>query len=158
MRQSPCKPVRPCARLPLKTPLLPLAAYEQPDEFKVYVTDTGLLTHLFGFETQAALVRGALVGPAKGGIYENLVFDMLNKRGIPTWYFKRANNSQEIEFLIERDASVVPVEVKAARGATVSLNAFIEQYAPHVAYKLTGGNAGRDETKETLPHFMAAFL
>ena len=158
MRQSPCKPVRPCARLPLKTPLLPLAAYEQPDEFKVYVTDTGLLTHLFGFETQAALVRGALVGPAKGGIYENLVFDMLNKRGIPTWYFKRANNSQEIEFLIERDASVVPVEVKAARGATVSLNAFIEQYAPHVAYKLTGGNAGRDETKVTLPHFMAAFL
>ena len=47
----------------------------------MYVTDTGLLTHLFGFETQAAFVRDALVGPAKGGIYENLVFDMLNKRG-----------------------------------------------------------------------------
>ena len=50
------------------------------------------------------------------------------------------------------------MEVKAARGATVSLNAFIEQYAPHEAYKLTSGNAGRDETKVTLPHFMAAFL
>ncbi|MCI8936064.1 MAG: hypothetical protein HFI44_04250 [Lachnospiraceae bacterium] len=44
------------------------------------MTDIGLLTALYGYETQTALLKDTLVGPAKGGIYENLVFDMLMKR------------------------------------------------------------------------------
>ena len=147
-----------CAVPNVSLPVLPLAAYEIPEEFKIYVSDTGLLTHMFGFETQAALAKNALKGPAKGGIYENLVFDMLHKRGIPTRYFKRRNNTQEIEFLIERDQAVAPVEVKSSRGATTSLNAFIEQFKPLVAYKLTAANMGQEGCKRTLPHFMAMFL
>ena len=139
-------------------PQLPLAAYEIPEEFKVYVSDIGLLTHLFGSETQAALARNTLSGPAKGGIYENLVFDMLHKRGFEMRYYKRADNTQEIEFLLERDGKVVPVEVKSSRGATKSLNEFIEQYKPPVAYKLIDGNAGSLDSKVTLPQFMAMFL
>lgn len=142
----------------VSVPLLPLAAYEEPSEFKIYVTDTGLLTHLFGRETQVALVRNTLKGPAKGGIYENLVFDLLHKRGIEVRYYKRANNTQEIEFLMERDGAVVPVEVKSSKGATVSLNTFMEQYEPRVAYKLVDGNSGRDGAKVTLPQFMGMFL
>ncbi len=142
----------------VSVPLLPLAAYEEPSEFKIYVTDTGLLTHLFGRETQVALVRNTLKGPAKGGIYENLVFDLLHKRGIEVRYYKRANSAQEIEFLMERDGAVVPVEVKSSRGATVSLNTFMEQYEPRVAYKLVDGNSGRNGAKVTLPQFMGMFL
>ena len=142
----------------VSVPLLPLAAYEEPSEFKIYVTDTGLLTHLFGRETQVALVRNTLKGPAKGGIYENLVFDLLHKRGVEVRYYKRANNAQEIEFLMERDGAVVPVEVKSSKGATVSLNTFMEQYEPRVAYKLVDGNSGRDGAKVTLPQFMGMFL
>ena len=88
--------------------------------------------------------------------YEDMV--MLHKRGIPTRYFKRRNNTQEIEFLIERDQAVAPVEVKSSRGATTSLNAFIEQFKPLVAYKLTAANMGQEGCKRTLPHFMAMFL
>lgn len=139
-------------------PELPLAAYELPEEFKIYVSDIGLLTHLFGSETQASLARNVLRGPAKGGIYENLVFDMLHKRGLPLRYYKRPDNTQEIEFLLERDAGVVPVEVKASRGATVSLNRFIERFEPQAAYKLIDGNIGRADGKVTLPQFMAMFL
>ena len=142
----------------VSVPLLPLAAYEEPSEFKIYVTDTGLLTHLFGRETQVALVRNTLKGPAKGGICENLVFDLLHKRGIAVHYYKRANNTQEIEFLMERDGSVVPVEVKSSNGATVSLNAFLERFEPAVAFKLVDGNSGRSGQKVTLPQFMGMFL
>lgn len=147
-----------CGVTNVSLPLLPLAAYEQPEEFKVYVTDTGLLTHLYGFQTQVALVEGSLKGPARGGIYENLVFDLLHKRGIEVRYFKRRHNSQEVEFLMEREQGVVPVEVKSRKGATVSLNAYIEQFEPSVAYKLVDGNAGREGCKVTLPQFMAMFL
>jgi predicted AAA+ superfamily ATPase len=142
----------------LSTPQFPPVAYEKPNQFKAYVTDIGLLTSLYGYETQVALVKDTLTGPVKGGIYENLVFDMLTKRGIPLHYYKNDSNSQEIEFLYTKDGAVVPVEVKAKRGQTISLNRFIEQYAPPFAYKLGSGNLGVDGVKVTLPLYMAMFL
>ena len=147
-----------CGVSNVSLPELPLAAYEKQDEFKIYVSDTGLLTHMLGFETQAALASNTLKGTAKGGIYENLVFDLLHKRGHALWYFKRPDNTQEIEFLFEQDGGVVPVEAKAKRGSTPSLNGFIEQFEPEVAYKLIDGNVGRDGCKVTMPQFMGMFL
>ena len=142
----------------VSTPLFPLVAYEKPDQFKVYVTDIGLLTSLYGYETQAALVKDTLKGPAKGGIYENLVFDMLIKRDFSLNYFKDDNSTQEIEFLYTREGGVVPIEVKSKNGATLSLNRFMEEYEPAVAYKLVSGNVGVSGTKVTLPLYMAIFL
>ena len=112
----------------VSTPLFPLVAYEKPEQFKVYVTDIGLLTSLYGYETQTALLKDTLTGPAKGGIYENLVFDMLIKRGFSLNYFKNDSNTQEIEFLYQTDGNVIPVEVKSKNGATLSLNNFIKNY------------------------------
>lgn len=142
----------------VSTPQFPLVAYEKPEQFKVYVTDIGLLTSLYGYETQTALLKDTLVGPAKGGIYENLVFDMLMKRGMTLNNFKNDKNTQEIEFLFVQNGAVVPIEVKSKRGATVSLNTFITEYAPPYAYKLVAGNMGVSGTKITMPLYMAIFI
>ena len=75
--------------LNVSTPLLPLIGYEQPNQFKIYATDIGIATAMFGFQTQVALMEDTLVGPAKGGIYENLIFDMLVKRGYKLNYIKK---------------------------------------------------------------------
>lgn len=142
----------------VSTPQFPLVAYEKPEQFKAYVTDIGLLTSLYGYETQIALLKDTLTGPAKGGIYENLVFDMLMKRGMTLNYFKNDKNTQEIEFLLVQDGAVVPIEVKSKRGAKVSLNTFIVEYAPPYAYKLVAGNMGVNGTKITMPLYMAMFI
>ena len=68
---------------------------------------------MYGYEIQVALLRNTLAGPAKGGIYENLVFDMLTKRGFFLNYYKNDKNTQESEFLFSRDSSVIPIEVKS---------------------------------------------
>ncbi len=142
----------------VSNPQLPLASYEKPEQFKIYISDIGMLTSMYGFETQVALVKNTLIGPAKGGIYENLVFDMLTKRDIKLRYYKNDSSTQEIEFLLSTSDGVVPVEVKSKNGATVSLNTFIETYKPPRAYKLTAGNLGVAETKITLPLYMAIFI
>ena len=142
----------------VSTPQFPLVAYEKPDQFKVYVTDIGLLTSLYGSETQTALLKDTLTGPAKGGIYENLVFDMLIKRGLFLNYYKNDKNTQEIEFLYSKDGNVIPVEVKSKNGATLSLNNFIEEYEPPCAYKLISGNLGVSGCKVTVPLYMAMFI
>lgn len=142
----------------VSTPQFPIVAYEKPDQFKVYGTDIGLVTSLYGYETQAALLKDTLKGPAKGGIYENLVFDMLLKRGFILNYFKNEKNTQEIEFIYVIDGSVIPIEVKSKNGSTISLNNYIMEYQPPYAYKLTSGNVGVNDTKITLPLYMAMFI
>ncbi len=142
----------------VSTPLMPLKAYEKDDQYKVYMNDIGLLVAMYGFEMKAPILENSLKGPAKGGIYENLIADIMAKRGYKLNYYKTENGSQEIEFLITTNNGVIPIEVKAGNGASISLNTFITEFAPNVAYKLITGNLGVADSKTTLPLYMAMFI
>ena len=142
----------------VSTPTFPLSAYEQDDRFRIYLSDMGLLTCMHGFEMMDAVVNDKLVGPMKGGYYENLIADMLAKSGKRLRYWKSDRGDQEIEFLLEADAAVVPVEVKAKRGATASLNNMLERGDVKVGYKLGACNVGVTGKKITLPLYLAPSL
>lgn len=139
-------------------PYLPLMANEKGNEFKLYVNDTGLLCAMYGFNTKLAVLNGTLKGNAKGGIFENLIAEMLIKNGYTLHYYKKSDSTLEIEFLIEKNAEVLPVEVKAGNTQTASLNNFIQENKPSIAYKLVDGNVGFTDGKLTLPHYMALFI
>lgn len=138
-------------------PYLPLMANANDEQFKLYINDTGLLCCMYGFETKLAILNNTLKGNARGGIYENIISECLLKRGYTLYYFK-PDHEHEIEFLIEKNGEVVPVEVKAGNNPTVSLNGFIDDYSPSVAYKLIGGRNGKVGVKTTLPHYFVMFL
>ena len=138
-------------------PTLPLKAYEKDNEFKLYIADTGLLLALFGFATKQALLNGTLKGFAKGGIYENFVAETLVKNGYTLHYYKQGDSS-ELEFVIEKDGEVLPIEVKAGNTPTKSLDSFISNFEPSIAFKLIGGNVGVADKKYTIPHFLAMFI
>lgn len=142
----------------VSTPLFPLRAYEETDKFRLYANDTGLLVAMYGFQMMSAVVNNTLKGPMKGGLYENLIACMLLASGKNLNYWTSKNGSREIEFLIEEDASIVPIEVKAGRGSTISLNELLENEDIKKGYKLIAGNAGVDKKKVTLPLYMAMFL
>ena len=139
-------------------PYLPLMANAKNDEFKLYVNDSGLLMARYGMQTKLALLTKKLQGNAKGGIYENVISELLIKRGYSLYYYKTQNSSMEIEFVIEKDGGVVPVEVKAGNTATVSLNNYLASFRPELAYKLIDGNIGSVDGKTTLPHYMVMFI
>lgn len=139
-------------------PFLPLTANSKDNEYKLYMNDTGLLLARYGFQTKLAVMQNTLRGNAKGGIYENLISEMLIKRGYCLNYYKTENSTMEIEFLIEKDSAVIPVEVKAGNASTASLNNFLEKFDPPYAYKLIDGNIGFSNGKITLPHYMAMFI
>ena len=139
-------------------PYLPLVANSKNDEFKLYLNDSGLLLAKYGMQTKLAVLTKRIQGNAKGGIYENVISEMLIKSGYNLNYYKTQNSSMELEFVIEKDGEVVPVEVKAGNSSTASLNNFIEIFHPPVAYKLIDGNIGAADGKVTLPHYMAMFI
>lgn len=147
--------VNPCYNI--HEPYLPLIANAYDDQFKLYINDTGLLCAMYGFEIKKAILENTIKGNAKGGIYENVIAEMLVKKGHKLYYYK-PDDSNELEFLIEKNAGVIPIEVKAGNTATKSLNRFIESYKPFVAYKLIDGNVGVDGVKLALPHYMVMFI
>jgi hypothetical protein len=141
----------------IREPYLPLMANANEDQFKLYVNDTGLLCSMYGFDTKLAVLNDSIRGNARGGIYENIIAECLIKRGYTLYYYK-PDSQHEIEFLIEKNGTIVPIEVKAGNNPTPSLNNYIEQYAPDTVYKLIGGRNGKVGVKETLPHYMVMFL
>ena len=141
----------------IREPYLPLMANAKDDQFKLYINDTGLLCCMYGFETKLAILNDTLKGNARGGIYENIISECLIKRGYTLYYF-RPDSEHEIEFLIEKNGEVIPVEVKAGNNPTPSLNSFIEDYSPSLAYKLIGGRNGKVGVKTTLPHYFVMFI
>ena len=147
--------VNPCYNI--HEPYIPLMANSVDTQFKLYINDTGLLCALYGFETRRAILSNSIRGNAKGGIYENVVAETLIKNGYKLYYYKPDDN-RELEFLIEKDGEVVPIEVKAGNTSTVSLNNFINENKPQVAYKLISGNVGKTDVKVTLPHYMVMFI
>ena len=140
------------------TPQFPLRAHEDESKFRVYASDPGLLCAMYGFEMMQAVIDDNLTGPMKGGLYENAVADMLAKAGSDLHYWMNDKGNIEIEFLLDRDASIVPIEVKSKRGSTVSLDAILDRDDVAIGYKLSSGNIGIVGKKISLPLYMAAYI
>lgn len=142
----------------VNTPEFPLNAYEKEDQYKMYISDIGLLVAMYGFEMKKAIIDDDLTGNAKGGIYENLIADILTKRGYKLNYYRTENGSIEVEFLISKEVKVIPIEVKANQGSTISLNEMLKRKDIPFGYKLISGNIGVNDKKIVLPLYMAMFL
>jgi predicted AAA+ superfamily ATPase len=137
---------------------VPLNAQIREGWFKLYLSDVGMLMALYGAETKKLLYSGRLFGNAKGGLYEYLLAGVLVRKGVPLYYFKNEDGTREVEFLVERDGGVVPVDVKASNGATISLDEALQNPRVPYGYKFIDGNVGVSGKKVTLPHYMAMFI
>lgn len=133
-----------------------LSGYVKEEWFKLYLSDVGLLASTYGLVAKRGLLDDSLKGNVKGGVYENLIAGILERNGFPIRYYR--NDAIEMEFAIETDDGVVPVEVKSSSGRTRSLDELLKNKDIPYGYKLTGGNVGVAGKKVTLPHYMAMFL
>ena len=137
---------------------IPLRAYKKNDMFKLYVADTGILAAMSGFEIVSPIIENTLKGPAKGGIYENAMMGALVRRGYEPFYYQKKPGQGEIDFVVARGPSIVPIEVKAGSSSSESFNRLVESPEIQVGYKFINGNVGRFGKKVTLPHYMVMFV
>ena len=141
----------------VNNPTIPLKAYEIDNSFKLYINDTGLLTQMYGRETKISVLNNTIKGSAKGAIYENIIAESLIKKDYSLHFYKPDDN-HELEFIIEKNGDVAPIEVKAGNTISTSLNNFIKEYSPKISYKLINGNIGLIDSKKTIPHYMIMFI
>ena len=139
-------------------PAAPLSVYHDKGCFKMYVSDVGILTAMIGFDVKKTIVDNTIKGFAKGGIYENAIMQQLIARGYNPCYYQRNSSVGEIDFLIEGEGGVVPIEVKSGRTSSEAFDRLLEQSDVAVGYKFIRGNVGRVGKKVTLPHYMSMFV
>ena len=140
---------------------LPLKGNYNPDNYRLYFADTGLLIASLDEEAQEDLRKNQNFNTYKGAIYENIVGDMLVKSGYQLYFYKNEKGTIEMDFFIRDKNSLIPVEVKANDNATISLNNLIDNNQfKDIKYgiKLCNKNIGFNGKFYTFPYFMAFFL
>ncbi|MBR6578590.1 MAG: ATP-binding protein [Clostridia bacterium] len=145
----------------LDFPELPLNGNCDPDKFKLYFSDTGLLVSLLDEEAGEDLRANKNLGVYKGALFENIVGEALTKQGYNLYYFKREDSTLEEDFFIRSKDSLIPIEVKAKSGRTKSLRTLIdsEKYADvKYGFKFSRNNIGYGEKIFTFPYFCAFLL
>ena len=142
-------------------PELPLGGNYDPDIFKLYFADTGLLVSMLDDESQEDLRANKNLGVYKGALFENMVGEALIKQGYKLYYYKREDSTLEMDFFIRSSASLIPVEVKAKSGKAKSMRTLIESDRyPDIRYgfKLSKNNVGHENGIYTFPYFCAFLL
>ena len=145
----------------METPELPLGGNYNPDNFRLYFGDTGILIGSLDEEAQEDLRFNKNFNTYKGAIYENIVGEMLVKQGYKLYFYKNEKGTIEMDFFIRDKNSLIPVEVKANDKATISLNNLIDSKKyKDIKYgiKLCNKNIGFNGKFYTFPYFLAFFL
>ena len=92
----------------LKTFDIPLRAYRDPNAFKFYFNDTGLLLAFYKENLSNEIINGNL-GIFKGGIFENIVAQCLIDNDLDIYYYQKSNNL-EIDFITYLDNKIIPLD------------------------------------------------
>lgn len=141
----------------LEIPQLPLEGNARSDVFKVYMRDTGLLVAMLDEGTQEDIIDGNL-GIYKGAIYENIIADILGKKGKKLYYFEY-NSTLEVDFFIRFEKVITAVEVKSAGNSkSKSLETVMNKYNVKKGIKLAPSNYGKKNDIDIFPIYMAMFL
>ena len=145
----------------MEQPELPLGGNYNPDNYRLYFSDTGILIGSLDDEAQDDLRKNENFNTYKGAIFENIVGDMLVKAGYKLYFYKNSKGTIEMDFFIRDKDSLIPVEVKANDNETISLNNLIDNDKyKDIKYgiKLCNKNIGFNGKFYTFPYFLTFLL
>ena len=145
----------------MEHPILPLKGNYNPDNYRLYFADTGLLIGSLDEEVQEDLRNNENMNTYKGAIYENIVSDMLVKEGYKLYFYRDDSKKIEMDFMIRDKDSLIPIEVKANNNKVNSLNNLINgSIYKDIKYgiKLCNKNIGFNGKFYTFPYFLTFLL
>ena len=133
----------------------PLENYRDIDAFKIYVSDLGLLCAKKDLAANDILYMVEELNDFKGGMVENYVNVQLSINGYNTYYWESARGA-EIDFVIQRNGKLIPIEVKAADNTKAkSLRVYMNTYKPAYAIKLSTKNFAVEDNQKIVPLYAA---
>ena len=142
-------------------PGLPIAAYDDLSAFKIYLVDVGLLRRLAQLAPTAFGEGNRLFTEFKGALTENYVLQsLISQFEVTPRYWSQSNPPYEVDFLIQRENDIFPVEVKSDTNITsTSLKKYKELFGDRIKLRIrfSLNNLKLDDDILNIPLFMADY-
>lgn len=134
-----------------ETARFPLDAYKDDSIFKLYLNDVGLLRRMFHLNPTTILQENSLFTEFKGVMSENYALLSLLRQGHSPLYWSSGNQA-EIEFLLEYENKIVPIEVKSKESVQAkSLSEYRKKNNPSIAVRMSLRNIQKRDGLLDLP-------
>lgn len=131
--------------------LIPISAYADLINFKLYMGDIGILTLRSGMPLQMILSPIETDNTFLGAMAENFVAQAFSTKGYKLFYWQ-SDGKAEVDFILQKEDLIIPVEVKkGTRTRSKSLNIFIEKYKSPYAIRISKKNFGFENGIKSVP-------
>lgn len=142
----------------VSAPRIPLKSYEDKSAFKLFALDIGLLGAMCGLDSATIVEGNRIFTEFKGALTEQYVLQELLLRYEP-YYYAKANSRLEIDFLIQRNEEVIPIEVKAEENLKAkSLRQFVTDNSTATAYRVSMSDYRAEEWMTNIPLYAVSTI
>ena len=134
---------------------MPIKVYVDLSDFKLYMSDIGMLTMKSGVVAQAILSPLETENTFIGAIAENYVAQAFASNRIPLLYWKN-DNTAEVDFVIQSGVDIIPIEVKSGvRVHSKSMTLFMDKYKCPYGIRISKKNFGFENGIKSVPLYAA---
>jgi predicted AAA+ superfamily ATPase len=121
---------------------IPIAVYAYFPDFKLYMSDVGLLTLKSRLPAELLVAENNEDNDFMGSVTENYVAQAFTTNKIPLYYWKN-DNTAEVDFVIQKGVDVIPIEVKRGTNTrSKSMYMFANQYKSPYSIRISQKNFG----------------
>lgn len=133
------------------TPQVPIEMHKDLTSFKLYMNDVGLFVNKAGYPLYQVDLNTGLSMISMGPLTENYVENELSINGYETYYWE-SNGRAKIDFLIQKETEIIPIEVKSKEHTkSKSLNLYMQKYNPKTAIRISEKNFGLENNIKSVP-------
>lgn len=134
-------------------PGMPLKAYEDMNAFKLFIVDVGLLAAMGDIDARTIIDGNAIFEEFKGALTEQYVLQQLiTSPDIAIYYWSAEKSNAEVDFVIQFNGQVVPIEVKASENLQAkSLKSFCQRYEMNNAVRTSMTDFKKEEWMTNFP-------
>ena len=130
----------------------PLENYKDIDDFKIYLSDMGLLAAQKDIRAEDIFFMEEELADFKGGMTENYVNTQLIRSGFRPYFWRNEKGTKEVDFVISLKSKLIPVEVKSGDNvASVSLNEYVKLFNPAYSIRISERNFGFENNIKSIP-------
>ena len=130
----------------------PLENYKDIDDFKIYLSDMGLLAAQKDIRAEDIFYMEEELTDFKGGMIENYVCVQLIRAGLKPYFWRNEKGTREVDFIVSLKNRLVPIEVKSgSRVTAVSLNEYVRLFQPAYAIRFSERNFGFENNIKSVP-------
>ncbi len=139
----------------LSKPGIPISSYSDFSDFKIYLSDVGLLGAMANLPIDVVLEGHRLFEEFKGVMAEQIICQLLLSNGYRTHYWSPEAGKSEVDFVIQKDTRIIPIEVKSGENLrSRSLRVYFDKYQPQECIRTSLAGYQKQDWVKNIPMYL----